>query len=248
MVLPKTLLWTMIVPRILAFHSVSKNIQRNVWTQTPTTSCVRLASSISSSDTPKTLDPLVVCGPSGAGKGTIITKYMQELGGDRYFGFTVSHTTRLPRVGEIEGVHYHFTTMDVMQQAIAQGKFLEYATVHGNLYGTSLESLQRVHDTHNKRCLLDIDVQGVQQIKSLESTSNLQPKYIFIAPPSIEVLEQRLLARGSETPETLQRRLGNAQSELEYGMADNFDVVVVNNDLEQAVQDFERAVRQLYNL
>jgi guanylate kinase len=201
-------------------------------------------------DSPKPispLDPLIVCGPSGVGKGTIIQKYMEQLGGRQHFGFTVSHTTRPPRDGEVNGVHYHFVDHDEMNALLADNYFLEYARVHGNWYGTSWKAMRDVQ-AGNKRCLMDIDVQGVQRIKTLEEPSILQPRYIFIAPPSIETLKERLRGRGSESPETLQRRVGSAVAEVQYGLEGNFDVVVTNDDLEKAVRDFDRAVRDLYNV
>merc|ERR1719215_859288 len=95
---------------------------------------------------PRTLlDPLIVCGPSGVGKGTIIARFMDEMGGSDRFGFTVSHTTRKPREGEVDGVHYHFVDAETMRRRISEGGFfLESAEVHGNLYGTSLRSLRDV--------------------------------------------------------------------------------------------------------
>lgn len=202
------------------------------------------------------LDPLVVCGPSGVGKGTIIQKYMDGLGGRRHFGFTVSHTTRAPRPGEINGVHYHFVPKDLMQRQIGeQNYFLEHAEVHGNLYGTSFEALWHVQHVQKLRCLLDIDVQGVRNLKEkqrqphLLPSWNFSPKYLFIAPPSLEILQQRLIQRGTETPESIERRSRNAAKELEYGLQPgNFDKIIVNDDLDQACHDFREAIHELYNL
>ena len=193
------------------------------------------------------LDPLIVCGPSGVGKGTIIDKFMQELGGSHQFGFTVSHTTRKPREGEVNGVHYHFCDMEEMKQQIQKGAFLEFAEVHGNLYGTSLQSLRDVQD-QGKRCLLDIDVEGVRSIKKIASEMLLEPKYLFIAPPSLETLKERLVGRGTETPESLAKRTANAKAEVEYGTLQNFDAIVVNNDLDLACKEFSEAVRKMYDL
>jgi guanylate kinase len=193
------------------------------------------------------LDPLVVCGPSGVGKGTIISKFMEEFGGKDLFVFSVSHTTRSPRPGEEDGVHYHFVEMNQMKQAIADGEFLEHAEVHGNFYGTSYSSLRHVQEL-GKRCLLDIDVQGVKNIKTMESDV-LKPKYVFISPPSLDVLEERLVGRGTETAESIARRTANARRELEYGSQDdNFDAVVVNNDLDEACAEFSRVVKDMYEL
>jgi len=208
-------------------------------------------------------DPLIVCGPSGVGKGTIINKYMTELGGSSKFQFTVSHTTRQPRTGEVDGTHYHFVSVQQMESLVEQHSFLESAHVHGNWYGTSWHALHSVQLT-GKRALLDVDVQGVKRIQSMQKqqpprsgddTSSgpapemrLQPRYIFIAPPSLEALEERLKGRGSETPETLARRLANAKAELDFGLAEGsgIDAVITNDNLDQAALDFQRAIERLY--
>jgi guanylate kinase len=229
------------------------------------------------------MDPLIVCGPSGVGKGTIINEYMAKMGGDQHFGFTVSHTTRSPRPNELGGIHYHFVSSSEMEALLGTGEpmndpfFLEYAHVHGNWYGTSWQAIRKVQDS-GKRALLDIDVQGVKRIRSLTETSghrtdldkfqnhlgqplpsplnhartaaSFSPRFLFITPPSIHILEHRLRTRNTESEASLQRRLGNAASEIEYGTAasSNFDAVIVNDTLEQACRDFALAVARLYNL
>jgi guanylate kinase len=209
--------------------------------------------SSSASSSSQVLDPLVVCGPSGVGKGTIIDKFMKELGGHHHFGFTVSHTTRSPRPGEVDGMHYHFTTHEEMEEAIGQqNAFLEHAHVHGNMYGTSWQSLRDVQQ-NGKRCLLDIDVQGVQALKqqglSMRNQANWKPRYVFIAPPSLPILLDRLSSRGTEDEASLQRRTANAQAEVEYGLKKgNFDAIVVNDDLDEACREFTRVVKELYSI
>jgi guanylate kinase len=195
------------------------------------------------------IKPLVVCGPSGVGKGTIISRYMEDLGGSDRFQFTVSHTTRKPRPGEIDGVHYHFTDIESMKAAIERNEFLEWANVHGNYYGTSLDSLS----TSKKYPLLDIDVQGVKSIKKWQeekkdfSQPALDAKFVFIAPPSLDVLKDRLNFRGTETAESLEKRTKNAIAEVEYGMTKgNFDAIVVNDDLDRACHEFGRVIEDLY--
>lgn len=190
-------------------------------------------------------------------------------GGIPRFRFSVSHTTRQPRPAEVNGIHYHFTTVEDMKKDIEDEKFLEYAEVHGNLYGTSFQSIFDVsscnsNDDIDQQCLLDIDVKGVRSIKEFQSkqretqqqnVSNndistmptLDAKFLFIAPPSVDVLRERLVGRGTETPETLERRFQNAKAELEYGTVEgNFDAIVVNDDLNQACIDFEEAVKKMY--
>ena len=185
--------------------------------------------------------PVVFCGPSGVGKGTLI-QMLQDRFPDHQFGFSVSHTTRAPRPGEQDGVHYHFTTIPKMQQAINEGKFLEYAQVHGNYYGTSVQAVQDVQ-SKGRVCILDIDVQGVRNVKK----SNLKPVYIFIAPPSMEELERRLRGRGTEKEEDIQKRLQNAAEELKYGQqAGNFDAVFINADLKATFADMAESFKKWY--
>lgn len=180
--------------------------------------------------------PVVICGPSGVGKGTLI-ELLQKHFPDNKFGFSVSHTTRKPREGEEDGVHYNFSTVEAMKGEIDEGKFVEYAEVHGNYYGTSVKSVESVQGK-NLICLLDIDIQGAQNVKK----STLDALYLFVAPPSMEELEKRLRGRGTESEEAMQRRLANAKGELDYGMKEgNFDAVLVNNDLDET---FERMVRK----
>jgi guanylate kinase len=180
--------------------------------------------------------PLIIAGPSGVGKGTLIELLREKF--PSHFGFSVSHTTRNPREGEMNGKHYNFTTVDNMKKEIDEGKFIEYANVHGNYYGTSIKAVENV--THQgKICILDIDVQGVQNVKK----STLDAVYIFICPPSMEELEKRLRGRGTETEEAIQKRLENAKTELDYGMVDdNFDRVFTNDDLDET---FETMVEEL---
>ncbi|MCL7042045.1 hypothetical protein MKW94_003702 [Papaver nudicaule] len=178
--------------------------------------------------------PIVISGPSGVGKGTLISKLMKEF--PSTFGFSVSHTTRAPREKEVDGVHYHFAERTSMEKEIRDGKFLESASVHGNLYGTSIEAVEVVSDA-GKRCVLDIDVQGARSVR----TCSLDAIYIFICPPSFEELEKRLRARGTETEEQVQKRLRNAKIELEEGKSSGlFDHILVNCDLEICYQTLKK--------
>ncbi|XP_076940819.1 guanylate kinase 2-like [Bidens hawaiensis] len=178
--------------------------------------------------------PIVVSGPSGVGKGTLINMLMKDF--PTMFGFSVSHTTRAPRPKEQDGVHYHFTNKTVMEDEIKAGKFLEYASVHGNLYGTSIEAVEVVADS-GKRCILDIDVQGARSVRA----SSLEAIFVFICPPSFEELEKRLRARGTETEELIQKRLNNAKAELDQGTSsDLFDHILVNDDLQACYERLKR--------
>eukprot|EP00815_Leptocylindrus_aporus_P007157 CAMPEP_0116054538 /NCGR_PEP_ID=MMETSP0322-20121206/2863_1 /TAXON_ID=163516 /ORGANISM="Leptocylindrus danicus var. apora, Strain B651" /LENGTH=205 /DNA_ID=CAMNT_0003537953 /DNA_START=243 /DNA_END=860 /DNA_ORIENTATION=- len=189
--------------------------------------------------------PVVICGPSGVGKGTIINAFMENKTNLSRFGFSVSHTTRQPRVGEVNGIHYHFTTVDQMKKDIDNGLFLEHANVHGNLYGTSKKAVQDVAEK-GKICILDIDVQGVQNTKKYD---DFEATYIFIAPPSFETLKERLIGRGTESAETLRKRTENARIELEYGMKEgNFHHIIVNDIVENARSELQSILGEIYSL
>ncbi|KAI4300771.1 hypothetical protein L6164_034107 [Bauhinia variegata] len=178
--------------------------------------------------------PIVISGPSGVGKGTLISMLMKEF--PYMFGFSVSHTTRAPRGMEKDGVHYHFTEKSVMEKDIRDGKFLEFASVHGNLYGTSVEAVEQVADA-GKRCILDIDVQGARSVKA----SSLEAIFIFICPPSMEELEKRLRDRGTETEEQILKRLRNAKAEIEQGKSSGiFDFILYNDNLEECYQSLKK--------
>jgi len=132
-----------------------------------------------------------------------------------------------------------------MLKAIQEkNQFIEHAEVHGNLYGTSYESVQNVI-RQGKICILDIDIQGAKGVK--EDTSLVPPHFIFIAPPSMEILEKRLRDRGTETEEALLKRIGNAQKEVAYGMVQgNFDDIVVNDDLDAAFLHLRQILEEWY--
>jgi guanylate kinase len=187
------------------------------------------------------LRPVVVCGPSGVGKGTLIEMLMKKFP-DNKFGFSVSHTTRKPRDGEVDGVHYNFSDVETMKKDIDAGKFIEYAEVHGNFYGTSFASVESVSKL-GKICILDIDVQGAENVRK----SSLNPRYIFISPPSMETLEARLRGRNTEKEEDILKRLNNAANELAYSKVDgNFDRVFVNDDLMITFQDLVTQFQDWY--
>ncbi|XP_050695661.1 guanylate kinase-like isoform X2 [Eriocheir sinensis] len=181
--------------------------------------------------------PLVLCGPSGAGKSTLMKKLVDEFG--PYFGFSVSHTTRSPRLGEEHGKHYYFVAWEEMEKAISNQEFIEHAKYSGNLYGTSKKAVKDVL-SNGKICILDIDLQGVKQVKK----TDLQAQYIFIRPPSLEHLRERLLGRGTETEESLKRRLDTAKEEMVYGEQEsNFDRVIINDDLDRAYQELREFIQ-----
>ncbi|TGZ81909.1 guanylate kinase [Ascodesmis nigricans] len=181
---------------------------------------------------PVTTPPvIVISGPSGAGKSTLLKRLFANYPDS--FGFSVSHTTRPPRAGERDGIEYHFVTPDHFTQLIADNKFIEHATFAGKSYGTSI---QAVKDVVNKgrACILDIEMEGVKQVKK----TDLDAKFLFVAPPSVEELEKRLRGRGTESEDAVQKRLEQAVKELEYSKVDGVhDRVVVNDDFEKAYKE-----------
>jgi guanylate kinase len=184
--------------------------------------------------------PVVFAGPSGVGKGTLVGLLMKRL--PTVFGFSVSHTTRAPRPGEVDGQHYHFVDKSAMEFSIHNGDFIEYANVHTNIYGTSYKAVTSVRST-GKICILDIDIQGVRNVKK----SDLDCRYMFIAPPSFEALEERLRGRATESEDKIKLRLEAAEAEIHYGKTPgNFDAIIVNADLETAYSEVVSYLRMWY--
>ncbi|XP_012772201.1 guanylate kinase isoform X2 [Maylandia zebra] len=182
--------------------------------------------------------PVVCSGPSGVGKSTLLKKLMKEYEG--VFGFSISHTTRKPRPGEQNGIDYHYVTRDVMQAGIDNGDFIESAEFSGNLYGTSKAAVQEVQ-SKNLICLLDIDMQGVKNIKK----TDLNPMFISIQPPSMEILEKRLRGRKTESEESLQKRLQTAKIEMEFSKEPGaFDVIIINDNLDDAYAKLKDALKE----
>jgi len=187
-----------------------------------------------------TLRPIVLSGPSGVGKSTILKRLMAEF--PNSFGFSVSHTSRNPREGEKNGVDYHFSDKETMQAEVDQGLFIESATFGGNMYGTSKKAVRDVAE-QNKICILDIDEQGVKNLKKI---SDINPLFCFIKPPSIEILEERLRGRGTETEESFQKRMATAKSAIDYADSGVYDCVFVNDDLERCYMEFISYLKSNY--
>lgn len=176
---------------------------------------------------------IALTAPSGAGKTTIARRLLAERNDLR---FSVSATTRPPREGEVDGVHYHFVSPERFGAMISGGELLEYEEVYpGRYYGTLVSEVERATQTGS--VLLDVDVKGALHVKELFGERALT---LFVAPPSLDELRDRLTARGTETAETLAVRMTRAQEELTY--AKRFDAVVVNDDLETAVSETYRRV------
>lgn len=174
--------------------------------------------------------PLVLAAPSGAGK-TTIARALRERRDDVVF--SVSATTRAPRAGERDGVDYHFVDREGFQRMIAAGELIEWAEVHGNLYGTPLHNVTGAVE-RREYLLLDIDVQGARQIRDKVP----EAVFVFVLPPSGLTLAERLAGRGSEPLEVRRRRLANARAEIQEAAL--FDYVVVNDQLDHAVEEVER--------
>lgn len=168
---------------------------------------------------------LIISSPSGAGKTTLTARLLAEVKG---LTFSISHTTRKPRANETDGKEYHFVSRDEFERLIAADSFLEWAEVHGNLYGTSKAEIDGRRE--DRGIVFDIDHQGARQIKCAAPDAVA----VFILPPSMAVLEQRLRGRASEDEQTVQRRFNAAKREIEhYGL---FDYVLVNEELEDATR------------
>jgi len=166
----------------------------------------------------------VFTGPSGAGKSTICRAVLKELSG---ISFSVSHTTRPVRPDEVDGRDYYFVSEESFESLLSDGRFVEYATVHGYRYGTSCDQLEE--KLGHGDALLDVDVQGASQLRSRYPSA----PSVFILPPSLAELRTRLVARGQNDPSDIERRI--SQAELEIREAADFDYFVVNDRLEEAV-------------
>lgn len=183
---------------------------------------------------------IVLSGPSGAGKSTLVgevLKVMPEL------QFSISCTTRKPRGTEQHGVEYYFLTEEEFVQRIDAGEFVEHAQVHANRYGT-LKSEVLERSRQGKDVILDIDVQGAMQIrKAAENDPELAAvlQFVFIAPPSYEILENRLRGRKTDSEEQIAIRLAAAKKEISFWR--NYDYVVVNGDLKKAAEELEAVFR-----
>ncbi|MBV1774472.1 guanylate kinase [Burkholderiaceae bacterium DAT-1] len=175
----------------------------------------------------------VVVAPSGAGKTTLV---LALLAAEPQVQLSVSYTTRAPREGEVDGREYHFVTRETFQEMVAHNDFLEYAEVHGNLYGTSRSWIEDALKS-GRDILLEIDWQGAQQVHSHFKDAI----EIFILPPSQAILEQRLRGRGKDSEDAIVQRLANAREEI--GHAHEADYIIVNEHIDEAVRDIIGIVR-----
>ena len=182
--------------------------------------------------------PIVISGPSGVGKGTLCQRLLAAH--PETFAMAVSHTTRKPRPGEVEGSAYYFVSREKFESLITEGTFIEFAEFNGNFYGTSKQTV--IDQTaRGSVVLLDIEMEGVKQLKKEQSKagSQINPRFVFVKPPRFEALEERLRGRGTEDEGSIQTRLARATSELAYAETGVHDKIIINDDLDKAFQDLE---------
>jgi guanylate kinase len=175
---------------------------------------------------------IVLTGPSGVGKGTLMNAILQRYPELHY---SVSATTRSPRPGEVNGKNYHFITRSEFEKLVTQGEFLEWAEFAGNFYGTPREAVLN-HIQSGKLVVLEIELEGARQIRHTFPSA----LSIFILPPSFAELEKRIRGRGQDTEEAISRRLNRAEEEI--AAADEFDLQIINDDFEEALQEIEKAI------
>lgn len=173
---------------------------------------------------------LIISGPSGVGKGTVINRLFEM---DKNLYFSVSATTRKPRAGEIDGVHYKFKTREEFEHDIETGEMLEHATFSGNYYGTPRSAIEE-QLSQGKDVILDIEIQGAKNVKKLMPEAVL----VYILPPSIDELKKRLIGRNTEDAESLSRRFHTAYTEL-HEAPDMYDYFIVNDMVDNAAVKIE---------
>lgn len=174
----------------------------------------------------------IVAAPSGAGKTTLVSLLLEN---DPQIRVSISHTTRAPRPGELNGREYHFIDVPAFLEKVQHGEFLEWAEVHGNYYGTSKRWIESEMSS-GRDVLLEIDWQGAQQVRKSFSKAI----GIFVLPPSMDVLKARLSGRGTDSAEVIARRIAAAHDEMRH--VDEFDYVIINDDLQQASGDLRSIV------
>ncbi len=178
----------------------------------------------------------ILSAPSGAGKSSLISALLAQ-DQQKKMMLSISHTTRQPRLGETDGIHYYFVSVSEFESLIEQGIFLEYAKVFGgNYYGTSLPAIEK-NLSQGIDVFLDIDWQGARQIRQKVRSV----KSIFILPPSLQELERRLIGRGQDSEEVIVQRMSKAMDEISH--YDEYDYVIVNDNFEQALTDLKSILR-----
>lgn len=173
----------------------------------------------------------ILSAPSGAGKSSLLKAFLDTNVGKRNFAVATSHTTRDPRIGEEHGKEYYFTTLRVFESLLEEGGFIEYAKVFRNYYGTSKAEIDRLLAA-GKNIILEIDWQGAEQTRAIYKD---KAKTIFILPPSLEELRNRLESRNTDSRETIDYRMEQAENEISH--ADDYDYKLVNNNFDKAVKE-----------
>ncbi len=184
---------------------------------------------------------IVISAPSGCGKSTIINALMAK--GEIDMQFSVSATSRPPREGEVDGKHYHFLSVEQFEKAIAEDAFIEHEEVYpGRFYGTLKSEVTRICGSgHN--IILDIDVKGGINVKKIYGEQVIS---IFIMPPSIETLRERLIGRDTDSMDVIEQRVGKAEYEISF--APEYDITIVNDDLDKAIADTDKAIKSFLNI
>ncbi|KAI8934186.1 hypothetical protein NX059_008935 [Plenodomus lindquistii] len=183
--------------------------------------------------------PIVISGPSGAGKSTILSRLFAAY--PSKFGFSISHTTRAPRGTEKNGVEYYFVTKEEFEQLIRDKGFVEYAQFGGNYYGTSVRAVEEIKEK-GRICVLDIEMEGVKQVANHPTFP--RPRFLFLQPPSEEILEKRLRSRATDKEEAIVKRLTQAKKEMEFAHSGEapHDKIVINDDLDKAYEEVRQFV------
>lgn len=183
--------------------------------------------------------PIVISGPSGSGKSTMLKRLFDEYP-DR-FGFSISHTTRGPREGEQNGREYHFVTKEEFLDLVEKKGFVEHAQFGGNHYGTSIQAVGDIAQK-GRVCILDIEMEGVKQVANHPTFP--KPRFLFLSPPSKEVLEQRLRGRGTDKEEAILKRLKQAEAEMDFAKSPEapHEKIIVNDDLDRAYQEVKEFI------
>ncbi|KAI1424716.1 guanylate kinase [Xylaria sp. FL1777] len=199
-------------------------------------SLANMANSTADSTLPLHRRSIVISGPSGVGKSTLYQRLQKVYPGA--FATTVSHTTRQPRPGEVDGINYYYVSRAEFESLVRANAFIEYTEYNGNFYGTSKQTI--IDQTaKGAAVLLDIEMEGVKQLKQEQLKANAQSsfRFVFIKPPSYEALEARLRGRNTEDERSIQKRLDQAKAELDFAETGVHDKIIINENLDTAFQE-----------